>query len=39
MELTDKIHLLKIDFDIVAGPGKIIPGFVNVIIIFGKKSL
>ena len=37
MEITDKIHLLKIDFDIVAGPGKIIPRFVNVIIIFGKK--
>jgi len=37
MKLTDKIHLLKIDFDIIIGPGKKIPRFVNVILIFGKK--
>ncbi len=37
MELTDKIHLLKIDFEITLSPAKKIPRFVNVILIFGDK--
>ncbi len=37
MKLTDKIHLLKIDFEITLGPDKKLPRFVNVLIIFGNK--
>ena len=37
MKLTDKIHILKIDFEIALSPDKKIPRFVNVILIFGKK--
>jgi hydroxyacylglutathione hydrolase len=35
MKLTDKIHLLKIDFEINLSPEKKLPRFVNVILIFG----
>jgi len=37
MKLTDKIHLLKIDFEIILGPDKRIGRFVNVILVFGEK--
>jgi glyoxylase-like metal-dependent hydrolase (beta-lactamase superfamily II) len=37
MKLTDKIHLLKIDFEIAISPDKKLPRFVNVILIFGDK--
>jgi len=37
MKITDKIHLLKVDFEISIGPGNRIPRFVNVIIILGEK--
>lgn len=37
MKLTDKIHLLKIDFEIAISPDKKLPRFVNVILIFGNK--
>jgi hydroxyacylglutathione hydrolase len=37
MKLTDRIHLLKIDFDIPISPEKKISRFVNVIIIFSDK--
>ena len=37
MKLTDKIHLLQIDFEITIAPGKKLTRFVNVIIIFGDK--
>jgi len=37
MKLTEKIHLLKIDFDITFSPEKKLPRFVNVLIIFGDK--
>jgi hydroxyacylglutathione hydrolase len=37
MKLTDKIHLLKIDFEITLSPEKKLPRFVNVIMIFGEK--
>jgi len=37
MKLTDKIHILPIDFEITLGPGKTIPRFVNVVLIFGNK--
>jgi len=37
MYITDKIHLLKVDFEIAISPGKRIPRFVNVIIILGEK--
>jgi hydroxyacylglutathione hydrolase len=37
MKLTEKIHLLQIDFEIVLSPEKKLPRFVNVIIIFGDK--
>lgn len=37
MKLTDIIHLLQIDFEIAISPGKILPRFVNVILIFGEK--
>jgi glyoxylase-like metal-dependent hydrolase (beta-lactamase superfamily II) len=37
MKLTDKIHLLKIDFEITLGPGKKLPRFVNVILVLGDK--
>jgi hydroxyacylglutathione hydrolase len=37
MKLTDKIHLLRIDFEIAISPDKKLPRFVNVLIIFGDK--
>jgi hydroxyacylglutathione hydrolase len=37
MKLTQKIHLLPIDFEITLSPEKILSRFVNVIIIFGDK--
>jgi hydroxyacylglutathione hydrolase len=37
MKLTEKIHLLRIDFEIVLSPEKKLPRFVNVIIIFGNR--
>jgi hydroxyacylglutathione hydrolase len=35
--LTEKIHLLQIDFEIILSPEKRLARFVNVIIIFGDK--
>ena len=37
MKLTDKIHLLQIDFEISISPDKKLPRFVNVIVIFSDK--
>ena len=37
MKLTEKIHLLQIDFEITLSPEKKLSRFVNVIIIFGNK--
>jgi len=37
MKLTDKIHLLKIDFEIAINPDKKLPRFVYLIIVFGDK--
>ena len=37
MQITQSLHQLKIDFSIQLAPGKTIPRFVNVLIIFGKK--
>ena len=37
MKLTDKIHLLKLDFEIPLGPNKKMERFVNCILIFGEK--
>lgn len=37
MKITDKIHLLKIDFEVQVAPGKALPRFVNSLIIFGKS--
>jgi hydroxyacylglutathione hydrolase len=37
MKLTDKIHLLRIDFEIPLSADKKISRFVNVILIFGKE--
>jgi hydroxyacylglutathione hydrolase len=37
MKLTDKIHLLQIDFEITISPEKKLPRFVNVILIFSDK--
>ncbi len=37
MKLTEKIHLLQIDFEIIIGPEKKLSRFVNVILIFGDK--
>jgi glyoxylase-like metal-dependent hydrolase (beta-lactamase superfamily II) len=37
MKLTDKIHLLQIDFEVAITPEKKIARFVNVIIIFGDN--
>ncbi len=37
MKLTDKIHLLRIDFEITLSPGKIMPRFVNVVLILGDS--
>lgn len=39
MKLTEKIHLLQIDFEIVLGPEKRLPRFVNVIIIFSNEII
>ena len=35
IKLTDKINLLKIEFEIVLSPERKLPRFVNVILIFG----
>jgi hydroxyacylglutathione hydrolase len=37
MKITDKIHQLRIDFNIQLTPEKVLPRFVNVLIVFGKK--
>jgi glyoxylase-like metal-dependent hydrolase (beta-lactamase superfamily II) len=37
MELTEKLHLLKIDFEIAISTEKKLPRFVNVLIIFGDR--
>lgn len=37
MKLTERIHLLQIDFEIALSSEKRIPRFVNVILIFGDK--
>lgn len=37
MRLTDKIHLVQIDFEITLSPGKRLQRFVNVILILGDK--
>lgn len=37
MKLTDKIHLLQIDFEITLSPEKKLPRFVNIILILGEK--
>jgi len=37
MKLTDKIHLLQIDFEITLGPEKKLPRFVNVILILADR--
>lgn len=37
MKLTEKIHLLQIDFEIAISPEKKLPRFVNVLIILGEK--
>jgi hydroxyacylglutathione hydrolase len=37
MKLTDKIHMLQIDFEIMLGSEKKLPRFVNVLIILGEK--
>ena len=37
MEITKKIHLLKIDFSVQITPEKVLPRFVNSIIIFGDS--
>jgi hydroxyacylglutathione hydrolase len=39
MKLTEKIHLLQIDFEIVLSPEKKLPRFVNVIIIFSDDII
>ena len=37
MKITDKIHELKIPFNIPIGPGQLIPRFVNVLLIFEER--
>jgi len=37
MKLTDKIHLLQIDFEIIQGPEKKLPRYVNILIILGER--
>jgi glyoxylase-like metal-dependent hydrolase (beta-lactamase superfamily II) len=37
MKLTDKIHMLQIDFKIILGSDQMVPRFVNVLIILGEK--
>lgn len=37
MKLTEKIHLLQIDFEIALSPEKKLPRFVNVILVLGDK--
>ena len=37
MQVTDKIHLLKIDFSVQVSPEKSLPRFVNSLIIFGES--
>lgn len=37
MKIKDNIHLLRIDFNIRLSPEKVLPRFVNVLLIFGEK--
>ena len=37
MKLTDKIHLLRLDFEITLSLDQKLPRFVNAIIIFGDR--
>ena len=37
MKIKENIHLLKIDFNIQLSPEKVLPRFVNVLLIFGEK--
>lgn len=37
MKIKDNIHLLRIDFNIRLSPQKVLPRFVNVLLIFGEK--
>ena len=37
MKIKGNIHLLKIDFNISLSPEKVLPRFVNVLVIFGEK--
>lgn len=37
MQLTERIHLVKIDFEIAISPEKKLPRFVNVLVIFGDR--
>jgi len=37
MKITDNIHQLRIDFNIQLTPEKVLPRFVNVVIVFGEK--
>lgn len=37
MKLTEKVHLLTIDFEITPGQGRVLPRFVNVIMILGER--
>jgi hydroxyacylglutathione hydrolase len=39
MQLTNNVHLLQIDFDILLGPGKKLSRFVNVVLVFGNKII
>jgi GMP synthase-like glutamine amidotransferase/glyoxylase-like metal-dependent hydrolase (beta-lactamase superfamily II) len=37
MKLTDNIHQLQIDFEIILAPDRKIPRFVNILVIFGEN--
>ena len=37
MKITSNIHQVQIDFNIQVAPDKLLPRFVNVLIIFGEK--
>jgi len=37
MKVTEKIHILTIDFEIPIAPGKVMPRFVNIIIVLGER--
>jgi hypothetical protein len=36
MKFTDKIHQLRIDSEIIVSPGIKIPGFINILTVFGE---